>query len=105
VFDIKHDPGGLVDVEFAVQFLVLGYSHAHPELTGNLGNIALLKIAADIGLIPQALADSVRSAYRDYRRMQHSLRLNGTKARVDPGTVEQRVAAVRELWTTVFQLQ
>jgi hypothetical protein len=52
VFDLKHDPGGLVDVEFIVQYLVLGHSHAHHELTGNKGNIALLKMAADAGLIP-----------------------------------------------------
>jgi len=102
VFDLKHDPGGLVDVEFIVQYLVLGHSHAHPELTGNKGNIALLKMAADAGLIPIELADTVRNAYRDYRRMQHGLRLNGTKARVDPASVVLRVAAVRELWHLVF---
>jgi glutamate-ammonia-ligase adenylyltransferase len=102
VFDLKHDPGGLVDVEFVVQFLVLGYSHAHPELTGNKGNIALLKMAADAGLIPVELAETVRNAYRDYRRMQHGLRLNGTKARVAPEEVGDRVTAVRELWRWVF---
>ena len=103
VFDLKHDPGGLVDVEFIVQYLVLGYSHAHPELTGNKGNIALLKMAADAGLISGELAETVRSAYRDYRRMQHGLRLNGTKARVAPEEVAQRVVVVRELWRTVFE--
>jgi glutamate-ammonia-ligase adenylyltransferase len=102
VFDLKHDPGGLVDVEFIVQYLVLGYSHAHPELTGNKGNIALLKMAADAGLVPGELAETVRSAYRDYRRMQHGLRLNGTKARVAPEEVGERVTAVRELWRRVF---
>jgi glutamate-ammonia-ligase adenylyltransferase len=102
VFDLKHDPGGLVDVEFIVQYLVLGYSHAHPELTGNKGNIALLKMAADAGLIPSAPAETVRSAYRDYRRMQHGLRLNGTKARVAPEEVADRVLVVRELWRVVF---
>jgi glutamate-ammonia-ligase adenylyltransferase len=102
VFDLKHDPGGLVDVEFIVQYLVLGYSHAHRELTGNKGNIALLKMAADAGLIPDALAETVRNAYRDYRRMQHGLRLNGTKARVAPEEVGDRVTAVRELWRQVF---
>ncbi len=102
VFDLKHDPGGLVDVEFIVQYLVLGYSHAHHELTGNKGNIALLKIAADAGLIPADLAETVRNAYRDYRRMQHGLRLNGTKARVAPEEVGARVTAVRELWRVVF---
>ena len=102
VFDLKHDPGGLVDVEFIVQYLVLGYSHAHRELTGNKGNIALLKMAADAGLIPGDLAETVRNAYRDYRRMQHGLRLNGTKARVAPEEVGDRVTAVRELWRQVF---
>ncbi len=102
VFDLKHDPGGLVDVEFIVQYLVLGYSHAHRELTGNKGNIALLKMAADAGLIPDALAETVRNAYRDYRRMQHGLRLNGTKARVSPEEVGDRVTAVRELWRLMF---
>ena len=102
VFDLKHDPGGLVDVEFMVQYLVLGYSHRHPELTGNLGNIALLKIAAGLGLIPAELADQVRNAYRDYRRMQHELRLNAARARVAPDLVQQRVDAVRELWRLVF---
>ena len=102
VFDLKHDPGGLVDVEFIVQYLVLGHSHAHHELTGNKGNIALLKMAADAGLIPGNLAETVRNAYRDYRRMQHGLRLNGAKARVAPEEVGARVTAVRELWRLVF---
>ena len=102
VLDLKQDPGGLVDVEFIVQYLVLGHSHAHHELTGNKGNIALLKMAADAGLIPGDLAETVRNAYRDYRRMQHGLRLNGTKARVAPEEVGARVTAVRELWRLVF---
>jgi glutamate-ammonia-ligase adenylyltransferase len=102
VFDLKHDPGGLIDVEFIVQYLVLGHSHRHHELTGNLGNIALLKIAADLGLIPAPLAETVRNAYRDYRRMQHALRLNGARPRVAPDLVQQRADAVRELWRRVF---
>jgi glutamate-ammonia-ligase adenylyltransferase len=102
VFDLKHDPGGLVDVEFIVQYLVLGHSHCHPELTGNLGNIALLKIAAGLGLISAELAEQVRNAYRDFRRLQHGLRLNGTKARVAVDSVADKVAVVRELWRTVF---
>jgi glutamate-ammonia-ligase adenylyltransferase len=102
VFDLKHDPGGLVDVEFIVQYLVLGHSHRYPELTGNLGNIALLKIAAGLGLIPAELAEKVRNAYRDFRRLQHGLRLNGTKARVAVDSVADKVAVVRELWRTVF---
>lgn len=101
-FDLKHDRGGLIDVEFIVQYLVLGHAHEHPQLTGNLGNIALLKIAGELGLIPQDLAETARNAYRDYRRMQHGARLNNAKARVAPESVAAQVAAVRALWHQVF---
>jgi glutamate-ammonia-ligase adenylyltransferase len=103
LFDLKHDRGGLIDVEFMVQYMVLGHSRAYPQLTGNLGNIALLRIAADLGLIPGELADAVRNAYREYRRLQHRLRLNGAqRARVDPGSVAPLREAVRRLWEVVF---
>ncbi len=101
-FDLKQDPGGLIDVEFIVQYLVLGHAHQHPELTGNLGNIALLRIAGGLGLIPVDLAETVRNAYREYRRTQHALRLNRLPGRVLADTVAERIAAVRELWRTVF---
>src|SRR5690606_39536225 len=44
-FDLKHDRGGMVDIEFITQYLVLMYSNQHPILLENLGNIALLGIA------------------------------------------------------------
>jgi glutamate-ammonia-ligase adenylyltransferase len=103
LFDLKQDPGGLIDVEFMVQYLVLGHAWQHRELTANKGNIALLAMAADQGLIPVNLAEAVRDAYRDYRRMQHGLRLNNQHSRVDPASVVERVAAVRRLWQYLFQ--
>ena len=102
VFDLKHDAGGLVDVEFIIQYLVLGYAHQHPELTGNLGNIALLGIAADLGLIPAELAGAAQKAYRHFRRLQHRLRLNDEKARVGPAEIADKTAAVLALWNHVF---
>ena len=102
IFNLKHDPGGLIDVEFAVQYLVLGYSWQYGELAENKGNIALLAMAAKRGLIPEDLADAVRDAYRDYRRMQHARRLNDQKSRVNKAEVAERVTVVRLLWKTVF---
>jgi glutamate-ammonia-ligase adenylyltransferase len=102
LFDLKHDFGGLVDVEFIVQYLVLGYACDYPQLTGNLGNIALLKIAADCGLIPAELAEAAREAYREYRRLQHKLRLNNLDSRVEAAPLAARIAAVRALWKHVF---
>ena len=103
LFDVKHDAGGMIDIEFAVQYLVLGFSHQHPDLTGNLGNIALLRMAAGHGLLPGPLAERCRDAYREFRRIQHTLRLNGAKyARVSRAQVQTHVEAVRELWNTSF---
>jgi glutamate-ammonia-ligase adenylyltransferase len=102
LFDLKHDPGGLIDVEFVVQYLVLGHAWQYCELTENKGNIALLAMAAARGLIPADLAEAVRDAYRDYRRMQHALRLNNQPSRVDPAQAVDKIAAVRALWKTVF---
>ena len=103
LFDLKHDRGAMVDIEFIVQYLVLAHSRAHYELTGNLGNIALLHMAGALGLIPGELAQRVANAYRDYRRLQHRLRLNGAEfARVERETVAAHVDATLALWKAVF---
>ncbi len=102
-FDLKHDRGGLVDVEFIVQFLVLGYASAHAELTGNIGNLALLRLSARLGLIPEPLALGAFEAYREFRRLQHMLRLQGEKyARVPRESVAGAAESVLALWDCVF---
>ncbi len=103
LFDIKHDRGGIIDVEFMVQYLVLGHSHRHAELTGNIGNLALLKLAGRLGLIPDDQANAVHDAYRKFRQLQHALRLQGEKyARVRPESVRDGAQAVLALWESVF---
>ncbi len=102
-FDLKHDRGGMVDVEFITQYLVLCYSRQHPGLLANLGNIALLRLAADAGLIPADLASKVANAYREFRKQQHGLRLQGAeKARVPSSTLQDERSAVRELWNVAI---
>src|SRR4051812_837689 len=99
LFDLKHDTGAMIDVEFAVQYLVLAFSHRYEQLTSNLGNIALLGMAAELGLIDGSVAERSRNAYREFRRLQHALRLNGAQyARVPPEQVSAHAEAVRELW-------
>src|SRR5258708_704204 len=105
LFDLKHDRGGMIDIEFAVQFLVLAHAHRHRDLTANLGNIALLKIAAAHGLIDAELAERSRDAYREFRRLQHTLRLNGAQyARVPHEQVARHADAVKALWPAVLPL-
>ncbi len=102
-FDLKHDPGGMVDIEFIVQYLVLAHAHRYPALTQNLGNIALLGRAADLSIVPRELAAPVADAYREYRRLQHQARLTGAAhARVAPAHQAERRQRVHALWRTVF---
>jgi len=105
-FDLKHDAGGMVDIEFIVQFLVLAFSNTHPQLIGNLGNIALLRIAGEAGLIQTLMAQGVGDAYRLLRAHQHRLRLDGAeKTRVDLSFEPQLVQArevVLALWQEIF---
>jgi glutamate-ammonia-ligase adenylyltransferase len=107
LFDLKHDTGGMVDIEFMVQFLVLAYAHQYPRLIANLGNIALLRIAAEQSLIKTDAAHQVGDAYRLFRARQHRLRLDGadkTRLLIDaePKLLQAR-AAVLSLWQAIFQ--
>ncbi len=104
LFDVKHDRGGMVDIEFTTQYLVLAHACEHPELAENLGNITLLKLAAAAGLIDGDLAVSAGDVYRMLRRLQHQARLRGLeKARVLPGELGQARDVVHTLWQTVFE--
>ena len=106
-FDLKHDAGGMVDIEFIVQFLVLAYAYKHSQLIGNLGNIALLHIAGDVGLITSDAAQSVSDAYRLLRVRQHRLRLDGAeKTRInleDEPELTFARDAVQALWLEIFK--
>ncbi|MCC3263444.1 hypothetical protein LLE87_35310, partial [Paenibacillus polymyxa] len=62
-FDLKHARGGMVDVEFVTQYLVLCHAGTHPVLVRNLGNITLLRLAGEAGLIPPELAARSGDAY------------------------------------------
>ncbi|MBS0310576.1 MAG: bifunctional [glutamate--ammonia ligase]-adenylyl-L-tyrosine phosphorylase/[glutamate--ammonia-ligase] adenylyltransferase [Proteobacteria bacterium] len=103
LFDLKHDRGGIVDVEFCVQYLVLRHSAGHPELADNVGNIALLQRAGAAGLIPAPLAQAAADAYRELRRRQHAIKLSGAEyARVPPAALESVRATVTALWAQVM---
>ncbi len=103
-FDLKHDRGGMVDIEFVVQYLVLAHSHRYADLLDNVGNIALLRRAGAHGLIDRNLAARCADAYRRYRQLQHEKRLNEIEyARVDPQVVAGERDSVRALWDAVLR--
>ena len=102
LFDVKHSSGGMVDAEFAVQYLVLSKSAQHPALVANVGNIALLQRAEAAGLLPTGVGEAAARAYRALRRVQHQARLNEEPTQVAPDALASECAAVLALWAAVF---
>jgi [glutamine synthetase] adenylyltransferase / [glutamine synthetase]-adenylyl-L-tyrosine phosphorylase len=102
VFDVKHSAGGMMDVEFAVQFLVLSQAAAHPTLLDNAGNIALLQRAEDCGLLPGGVGHAAGDAYRELRRAQHQARLDERATQFEPALLAAPRDAVLALWHAVF---
>ena len=99
----------MVDVEFAVQYLVLANANRIPELLANIGNIGLLKLAATHQLLDKAVAEKAANAYRLLRERQHRFRLDGhDRSRVSDVQMDQDILqakqAVEQLWATVMRV-
>ena len=101
-FDVKHSRGGMVDAEFAVQYLVLSASGQYPGLCDNVGNIALLQRAEAAGLLPAGIGRRAADAYRDLRREQHRARLNEEPTQVAGDAMAGEREAIGALWRAVF---
>jgi len=102
VFDIKHSVGGIIDVEFIVQYLVLAYAKKYPQLTENIGNIGLLNVLGQLKIIDKKLGIEVADAYREYRKLIHATKLQEQVAKVKLAEVEKQQIAVLTLWNKVF---
>ncbi len=102
LFDVKQSAGGMMDVEFCVQYLVLAHSGQHPELQDNAGNIALLQRAEAAGLLPAGVGHAAADAYRELRRAQHRARLDEQPTQFPPAQLATERAAVQALWQAVF---
>jgi glutamate-ammonia-ligase adenylyltransferase len=85
-----------------VQYLVLAHAAQHPELQDNVGNIALLQRAEQVGLLPAGVGTAAANAYRVLRKVQHQARLNETPTQVLPEQLQQERDAVLALWHVVF---
>jgi glutamate-ammonia-ligase adenylyltransferase len=101
-YDVKHSDGGMMDAEFAVQYLVLAEGVHHPALLDNKGNIALLVRAEEAGLLPPGVGTAAADAYRELRRAQHRARLDEQPTQFDPEQLASEREAIRALWRAVF---
>ncbi len=101
-FEVKQDKGGMMDAEFAVQYLVLAHAREHAELVGNVGNIALLQRAEACGLLRPGTGQAAADAYRELRRAQHRARLDEQPTHFDPAVHAAGRAAIDAVWQQVF---
>lgn len=100
--DLKQDAGGIVDIEFMVQYAVLALSHQHPVLTRWSDNIRILETLAEHQLWPQNCAEPLIGAYKSLRAEIHRLQLQGKKARVSSATLADQRALVSRIWRAVM---
>ncbi|CAI8922144.1 MULTISPECIES: bifunctional [glutamate--ammonia ligase]-adenylyl-L-tyrosine phosphorylase/[glutamate--ammonia-ligase] adenylyltransferase [Pseudomonas] len=70
-FDLKQDAGGIVDIEFMVQYAALAWSETHPPLLRWTDNIRILEELEKAGLMPVEDASLLREAYKSYRSAAH----------------------------------
>ena len=100
-FDLKQDAGGIVDIEFMVQYAALAWGAEHPALLRYTDNIRILEGLEEAGLIPATDASLLREAYKAYRSAAHRQALQK-----DPGVIggDQFVAerrAVVRIWNAL----
>jgi glutamate-ammonia-ligase adenylyltransferase len=100
--DVKHDPGGIVDIEFMVQYWVLRWAHEHPGLTRHTENIHILEALKVEGLLEPARAELLTEAYRRYLSVEHRLKLMERGSLADAAELGDWPERVREVWKDVF---
>jgi len=97
-FDLKQGAGGIVDIEFMVQYGVLAWAFEKPELLDYTDNIRLLEALATAGLMATADVDVLSEAYRTFRARLHKMALQEQPRLVDAEEYSELSAAVRQIW-------
>jgi glutamate-ammonia-ligase adenylyltransferase len=102
-FDLKQGAGGIVDIEFMVQYLVLGFAHQYEPLTDWSDNIRLLETIKSVGLLDAERADQLIDAYRVYRNRYHRLALQNEKALVSTEEFVEEREVVSAAWQALME--
>jgi glutamate-ammonia-ligase adenylyltransferase len=102
VFNLKQDPGGIVDIEFLAQYLVLRWSADKPDLARWTDNMRILDSAREQGVLAPEEVVALQNAYLLYRSQIHSLALQNQKARVAADQFREERRSVREIWRKTF---
>lgn len=99
-FDLKHGKGGIGDIEFLVQYLVLARAADEPDVIFWSDNIRQLDALAECGCLDSKLALSLQDAYRAYRLRLHHLALDEQKPLVDDTEFQDARDLVSSVWET-----
>jgi len=102
LFDLKHDRGGIVDIEFMVQYWVLRWAHDHPVLTQYTDNAAILEALATAGLLEKSQVELLISAYHQYLSTAYRLKLMQDGSLTDPAALAGFPEKVAALWFETF---
>ncbi|MGB9430370.1 MAG: bifunctional [glutamate--ammonia ligase]-adenylyl-L-tyrosine phosphorylase/[glutamate--ammonia-ligase] adenylyltransferase [Gammaproteobacteria bacterium] len=97
-FDIKLDVGGLTDIEFLVQYWVLGHAAAHPSLLDWTDNIRNLEGLVSTGVLTAERGEFLADTYRAFRQIVHRKSLEGRPARIPAAEADPQRSQVRSLW-------
>lgn len=97
-FDLKQGPGGIVDIEFMVQYGVLAFVHEYPELQTWTDNIRLLMVMAAVGVMDAEQVDILSQAYKVYRGRLHRLTLDEQAGLVAAEEYQDSRTAVIKVW-------
>ena len=93
----------MIDIEFIVQYFVLAFSSTHARLTQNIGNLALLNLLIEEGLLEIEDANHLASAYLAYRALQHQLGLDARlDGKVEINKVGEHPKLVSNIWNQIF---
>ncbi len=102
LFDLKQDAGGMVDIEFLVQYVVLASAHQYPEISRWSDNIRILEVLQQTGILAARDVEVLTSAYKDYRSAGHRLQLQQLQGVVDAAEFASERQKVRAIWQSVF---
>ncbi|HLV17577.1 MAG TPA: bifunctional [glutamate--ammonia ligase]-adenylyl-L-tyrosine phosphorylase/[glutamate--ammonia-ligase] adenylyltransferase [Pseudomonas sp.] len=97
-FDLKQDAGGIVDIEFMVQYAALAWSHQHPELLRYTDNIRILDGLGAANLLPEVDVQLLQEAYKAYRAAAHRLALQKQPGKVPGDQFPDSRRLVQRIW-------
>jgi glutamate-ammonia-ligase adenylyltransferase len=98
IFDLIQDKGGIVDIEFLVQYLVLLKSHKYAELLKWTDNVRILETLTQTGIIDKDIAILLKEAFLTYRSAVHKLRLQEKPARISENEFYGLREKVKKIW-------